>query len=284
MELRQRFVISSLLPAPRLSFHNSNASSAYLQESQSQFAHTAFRSVSAQRIQLDLSKGVLTLDYCDQLLKDLIKCSDLSAFRQKVNAEQIPGYDDIIKHPMDLKTLQERLSSGLITTVSQFKRELDLIWDNCLTFNGPAHALSGIARDARRNIDQVWEESTHPGSSHAVEKLSQLQVLLDQLHGDMSTRIKIDPRPIIPPPKKIPKPLPRSATIEIAPPKVDLVPNHQQRKLIADILSRTSVTEMRGAWDLLKPYLDRDSRKKRLLSLNGLPDPILIELRKLVLP
>jgi hypothetical protein len=284
-ESQYKFIFSNLLPTPKLSFQYSNAqAAAFIQESTTQHIHCTLHSATNQKIQLDLIKGVLTLDYCDQLLKDLMKCPEMHAFRQKVNPEHQVEYYKIIKHPMDLRTLQERLCSGQVTTVSQFKRELDLIWNNCVDFNGPTHPLSVIAAEAQRNIDQVWENSSQPAPSHALDRLRDLESLLDVLHTDMSSRIRIDARPMIPPPKRIPRPVPKPAAVEAAPPRVvDVVPNHQQRKLIADKLSRASVQEMRPAWDLLKPFIDHEAQKAQSLSLNALPDPVLIELRKLVL-
>jgi hypothetical protein len=96
--------------------------------------------------------------------------------------------------------------------------------------------------------------------------------------------IKIPPRPVIQPAKKPPKPQPKGPPAPPPPVKaVDVVPNHQQRKVIADKLSRAPVSEMRQVWDMLKPFIDRSTQEKQMLSLNDLPDPVLIELKKLVL-
>jgi hypothetical protein len=186
---------------------------------------------------------------------------------------------------MDFRTLQERLYSGQVTTVSQFKWELDLIWDNCVAYNGDQAVLSQIAIEVKKYIDEIWNECEHPAPSDALEKLQELGTVLDNLADDIYKFIKIESRPVILPVKKVPKPPPKPAAPEPPPVKtIEVVPNHQQRKLIADKLSRASVPEMRKAWDLLRPFMDKSVQERQALSLNDLPDPVLIELKKIVLP
>jgi hypothetical protein len=218
------------------------------------------------------------------LLKDLLRCRELADFQRKVD-EKTAGYYETIKRPMDLRTLQERLGSGQVTTVAEFKEELDLIWENCIVFNGPQHHLSLIAFEVRRTIDRVWEESVEPSASHGLEKLKELDGYLDKLYKLGKKLIKIDDRPSIPPAKKPPKFSPKPPAPEVIPPVkvVDLVPNHQQRKIIADKLTNLGVAEMRKAWDLLKPFLNETTLERQFLSLNDLPEGALVELKKIVL-
>jgi hypothetical protein len=181
---------------------------------------------------------------------------------------------------MDLKTLQERLSCGLITTVSQFKRELDLIWDNCLAYNSAGHALSCIAVDARRAIDLAWNASQQPPRSHALDSLAHVSQRLDEMHNAASQIFRIEPRPIIAP-VRIPKYVPRPPAPVAPPPKEDNVaPNRKQLKAIAETLSHTPAAEMKRAWELLTPYIDRDAAT---FSLSTLPESVLIALKRIVL-
>jgi hypothetical protein len=284
-DTQYRFLISTLTVPQPLSFRCSEVqASAYIQEPTAKPVFCTVRTPSNQTIQLELTKGVLTLDYCEHLLKDLLKCHELFHFRTKV-AESTPGYYEIIKRPMDLKTLQDRLYSGQVTTVAQFKEELDLIWENCVTFNGTQHPLSVVAKEVQITINGVWNESGHPGPSHGLEKMKELLSCLDELYSLGNKLFKIEERPAIPLPKKPPKFSPKTPAVpEVAPVKVvEVVPNHQQRKVIADKLSKGPVDELRKAWDLLKPYFDETTQERQYLSLNDLPESVLIELKKVVM-
>ena len=49
---------------------------------------------------------------------------------------QAPDYYNIIEHPMDLGTMQRNLKTGTyFENKAHFLKELNLIWDNCLTYN-----------------------------------------------------------------------------------------------------------------------------------------------------
>lgn len=54
-------------------------------------------------------------------------------FLSKVSKKDAPNYYDVIRHPMDLGTVQRKI--GMYRTFEEFKADLDLIWSNCLEFN-----------------------------------------------------------------------------------------------------------------------------------------------------
>lgn len=57
-------------------------------------------------------------------------------FLSPVNPAEVPGYDKVIKEPMDLSTMEEKLERDQYTTPVEFVNDLKLIWDNCKRFNG----------------------------------------------------------------------------------------------------------------------------------------------------
>lgn len=90
-----------------------------------------------------------------------VQCS--ANFREPVDyvKHQIPTYPDVIKNPMDLKTLETRLKVNPRPSVDAFVADFNLIVDNCLTFNGPVHAVTGFANQMKANFDKQME--TMPG-------------------------------------------------------------------------------------------------------------------------
>ena len=119
---------------------------------------------------------------------------------------------------------------------------------------------------------------------NALEQLQKLDGILSKLDEDFSKILHLDPRPNITPVKK-PKPAPRPQ-VQTPPPQpkqVELPPNRQQRKIIAEKLSGTPVSELPEAWDILKPHFTKEILERPYLSLDSLPDDVLIALKKAVL-
>ncbi|KAH6848060.1 hypothetical protein B0I37DRAFT_309689 [Chaetomium sp. MPI-CAGE-AT-0009] len=88
----------------------------------------------------------LDLRFCDELLTELRKTKhyDINApFMQPVDpvALNIPHYHKIIKRPMDLQTMSNKLGSGEYQSSKEFEKDFDLIIRNCKTFNGEDHIV-----------------------------------------------------------------------------------------------------------------------------------------------
>jgi len=58
-------------------------------------------------------------------------------FLQPVPRSEVPDYYDIIKYPMDLKTMEERLEENYYSTKKLFIADMTRIFANCRTYNGP---------------------------------------------------------------------------------------------------------------------------------------------------
>ncbi|OJD22895.1 hypothetical protein ACJ73_05754 [Blastomyces percursus] len=84
-------------------------------------------------------------------LKFLVRCiqglkrvHDSRFFREPVDPVKlnIPNYPLIIKQPMDLRTIEEKLKSGSYNSLAAVVSDFDLMVDNSVTFNGPEHMVS----------------------------------------------------------------------------------------------------------------------------------------------
>jgi histone acetyltransferase len=56
-------------------------------------------------------------------------------FREPVDRVQVQDYYDVVKEPMDLKTVGEKLQSGKYEVKEAFMHDIMLIIDNCRTYN-----------------------------------------------------------------------------------------------------------------------------------------------------
>lgn len=103
----------------------------------------------------------LQKNFLQEKMKNLKKTKNSAAFLNPVDhqALNIPSYPEIIKNPMDLNTMEQKLKTGKYDNVQAFADDFNLILFNTRTFNGPAHAVTqaGSAMDAyfRKMMESV---------------------------------------------------------------------------------------------------------------------------------
>lgn len=85
-------------------------------------------------------------EYLKEMLDYLKRLPKAQIFLNRVGKKEAPGYYDIIKNPMDLSTMSKKLH--LYRDLEEFKHDIDLIADNCLTYNS-AEYYWDCARDFR---------------------------------------------------------------------------------------------------------------------------------------
>ena len=72
----------------------------------------------------------------EHMLKKIMADKNAYPFLAKVRRMVAPDYYNIIRRPMDLGTVQRNLKTGTyFKSKAQFLAEVNLIWDNCLTYN-----------------------------------------------------------------------------------------------------------------------------------------------------
>ena len=76
-------------------------------------------------------------------------------------AEDIPNYPLIIKHPMDLQTMENKLKKGMYPSERTFKDDLGLMIRNTESFNGPDHDVTLMAK----LLGEVFEWFMNDGSN-----------------------------------------------------------------------------------------------------------------------
>lgn len=123
------------------------------------------------------------LRFCEYVLGELKKPRYASTALYFLNAVDpvalnIPDYHKLIKKPMDLGTVGEKLRGGEYENAKEFEADVRLVFANCYKFNPPEHlvhqsgkSLEGVF-DSRMAEKQRWIENnvplsgpTSPGSS-----------------------------------------------------------------------------------------------------------------------
>ncbi|KAL0956426.1 hypothetical protein HGRIS_002574 [Hohenbuehelia grisea] len=74
-------------------------------------------------------------NYMERLLRDLKGHSNAWPFMVPVNAEEVPEYYEVIKNPMDFRTMEHKLDTYQYSSVDEFVDDAMLIFRNCRTFN-----------------------------------------------------------------------------------------------------------------------------------------------------
>lgn len=101
------------------------------------------------------------LKFCEHVLDELRspKYGQLNhVFLMPVDpvALNIPHYRQIIKQPMDLSTMAQKLKQGQYSSAKEFEKDFKLMISNCLDFNPPGNTVRDMGIQFRREFEQIW--------------------------------------------------------------------------------------------------------------------------------
>ncbi|XP_071702454.1 transcription factor GTE9-like [Rutidosis leptorrhynchoides] len=96
---------------------------------------------------------------CDGLLKKLMTHQHGWVFNKPVDvvALQIPDYFNVIKNPMDLGTIKEKLSSGKYSSPLEFYADVRLTFSNAMTYNPPGNDVHIMADVLNKFFELRWK-------------------------------------------------------------------------------------------------------------------------------
>ncbi|XP_061167049.1 uncharacterized protein LOC133175924 isoform X2 [Saccostrea echinata] len=83
---------------------------------------------------------------------------DAWPFEEPVTEEDAPGYHDIIKRPMDLSTIEKKLTNRVYRSKNRFVQDLNLMLDNCRQFNGENSELGEMAARLQRFVNRIVKQ------------------------------------------------------------------------------------------------------------------------------
>ena len=99
------------------------------------------------------------LKYMKEHLEKLMSHPLAIAFLEPVDpeAEGLPNYNKVIKHPMDLGTIKKKLHDDKYKTVDEFVEDINLVWRNAIKFNGKKSLLKFCAEKLQRKCARWFE-------------------------------------------------------------------------------------------------------------------------------
>jgi E1A/CREB-binding protein len=73
----------------------------------------------------------------------------------------IPDYFSVIKHPMDLGTVKDKLDGHRYLVLDEIAADVTLTFDNAMLYNPPGHFVHNLAKDMRSNFLKDYERLKH---------------------------------------------------------------------------------------------------------------------------
>jgi hypothetical protein len=105
----------------------------------------------------------------------------------------ILDYPKIITHPMDLGTVKKNLFNGDYKTMQDFMSDINLIWQNCRTYNIPGSEIVKMANHCDKRFRQLVDkqfknyrskaESIKSKSNNSTLSLEEKTKLIDGIKG-----------------------------------------------------------------------------------------------------
>nr|XP_012138018.1 PREDICTED: PHD finger protein rhinoceros isoform X3 [Megachile rotundata] len=90
-----------------------------------------------------------------KVLESLKDHVDAWPFIDPVDEEYAPRYYSVVRKPMDLSTMEEKLENGLYKNLNEFKRDFRLIVDNCRQYNGSDNEYTEMAFNLKEAFDKA---------------------------------------------------------------------------------------------------------------------------------
>lgn len=89
-------------------------------------------------------------------IQSLKKLKAATHFKEPVDHVKLnlPSYPEIVKTPIALTNIDEKLKTRKYSRVSEVYHDLDLMVSNCTLFNGPDHPVTSDGRSLRKSFDQ----------------------------------------------------------------------------------------------------------------------------------
>jgi hypothetical protein len=94
-------------------------------------------------------KGPDPMTICGRILRDLTKHKNAWVFLQPVDAKAmgLHDYHKVIKRPMDLGTIQAKLTNNQYTNVNEFAEDVRLTFRNAMLYNPPNHDVHLMGKE-----------------------------------------------------------------------------------------------------------------------------------------
>jgi len=208
---------------------------------------------------------------CLECLRKLKRLSSAGPFLEPVDVEGLglTDYYDIIKEPMDIRTVEEKLKSDQYSSASQFAADVRKIWSNAFRYNSKGSHVYNLASEMSSAFERYFKDIEHISFNDTVreleKKVEKLSKQITELHHKGAQV----------PNSKSSKPNSssnvRGYTIE-------------EKKALCQSIKTLPPEFLRGVWEIVSEGLHQNSKNKEILEfdIQTLPFRVVRELDKYV--
>ena len=112
-------------------------------------------------------KNDVQMKFCTQVLRELRKSKYRNInypFLHPVDivALNIPDYPSIVKHPMDLSTVERKLQEGDYDNADEFASDIRLMFHNCYLYNPPVTPVNKMGHELEKVFEDKWKQKPEP--------------------------------------------------------------------------------------------------------------------------
>lgn len=76
-------------------------------------------------------------------------------FHNPIKNSEAPDYHEIVKRPMDLKTIKAKFKDGLIANSLEYQRDIYLMFANAMMYNRPGSDVHTMAEDVSTSFTSI---------------------------------------------------------------------------------------------------------------------------------
>lgn len=177
---------------------------------------------------------------------------DAWPFVEPVEEEYAPNYYTVVRRPMDLQTMEDRLDAGEYTTFTRFRQDFQLIVENCRLYNGPENEYTEMVDGLSKIFNNAAEKYIDQASSS------------DEDIGTKSETVKKrkkTPPPVVAPPEKR---KPREKKVKNVKPQPKNIKNKKKAKSPSPIPSEKFETPEPEPQPVVKKHWKQLAKEKHL--------------------
>lgn len=109
------------------------------------------------------------LKQCQKIVKKFLDRPEAEPFHDPVDWQGwgLFDYPKLIKNPMDLGTVNTKLSNGEYRSPVEFAKDVRLVWKNCQTYNQDGSEFYTLSQDFQRQFEDAFAKVKFDGQGAA---------------------------------------------------------------------------------------------------------------------
>ena len=134
---------------------------------------------------------------CTKITKKFLEMPLAIFFVDAVDSRSAPGYAEKIKKPMCLSKVLKKLQENKYNTIEKWKDDVNLVWNNAITYNNQGTPLHLIAKELKElfkikteniphNVNEIWTKKIAKCHNELTQMLEFQSLLTDQLSQNTS--------------------------------------------------------------------------------------------------